>query len=570
MVLSLARRLSAFLRLPQAVPVLVGLAGVAQPSCNQAPLPDELMGGQSGDGSGVIDEPTRDEPSEASIAAVDGDCTNDRKPVDDVDAPLDELGFAPSDLLAVFAEPFETSVEWDPGGEFGYEPEPRESTLRMTVTYDGGPVALAFYNPELVSAPTGEALDEGAATSGSVPAPLLPAAELKLTGVGAPAPDAGAPGPGEMTSSYGEIPCPPVLEMDVEVALETNDGALDETFTATLRASSSEVLSLTATLDADDLNGALDLMNSPLGAPLRRLHFDATVSRFGTTGWLSPEFGSGDAEGSDADSTQIDSERTEIGGAGFGGAQVAVWPAAGSCPMELWGERHLPVVDEAELWGFTALEGKNTLANLSALPMRWEGGEESELRIDVRPLGEACVRVDRYGSRTELFAAVIDLETGDGAMVVEHQAVVEISPTQDDTGVQGANVSVQIDDLEPTEAAATLGMAELELDGVDAIAFSFWMFWDPSAQVAEGSFHVWGSVEVECPSGGNVSEPDQAAAEPRGSEQPSDPAAVDPEGTGEFERVSEDCLGTEIRSIEQGYIGASADELQQAEPRVER
>ena len=85
------------------------------------------------------------------------------------------------------------------------------------------------------------------------------------------------------------VPCPDRLEIDVEVALSTEDGALSESFDATLISSDGLSASWSASIDFADLNGSLQvsLSGSPAGSHLMPLSVQMMHTSFAIQGSLS-------------------------------------------------------------------------------------------------------------------------------------------------------------------------------------------------------------------------------------------------------------------------------------------
>src|SRR5690606_34086029 len=124
----------------------------------------------------------------------------------------------------------ETSVLWGTNGEpdaaprASVGPEAGLSGLQLTFSYEGGAV-------NLLSAVEDTNADAGAAGSG-----------------------------GDVAStSLANVPCPPEVEIEVQLQIRSDGGALDETVTTKLRARSTDLASFNVEIDAAELTGELML-----------------------------------------------------------------------------------------------------------------------------------------------------------------------------------------------------------------------------------------------------------------------------------------------------------------------
>lgn len=181
-----------------------------------------------------------DGPGEISNAGGGTNCKIKSAQEIGVDAET-SLGFKASDLLAFVEGKHEEKLRWNPQDGFGYGPESGEHALTIEITRKGAP-RLTHYTP--VSSNGGE---------------------IGLLG--------------------GADDCSDAIEIDVQVHVETDQGALDETFDSTLVARNRKSISIYHRLKDDAANGSFATTSvSVPNARVVQLSLGMTLTEFGTQG----------------------------------------------------------------------------------------------------------------------------------------------------------------------------------------------------------------------------------------------------------------------------------------------
>lgn len=122
-------------------------------------------------------------------------------------------------------------------------------------------------------------------------------------------------GDAELTDTAGaDELCPDTLEIDIDLTLETDDGALDEKWAATLVATAADSAAFSYTFDPLDLNGTYDVATDLDVTDYDTLEGVAagTIDLSGTTGTLSGQ-ASGQEDCPEGDECSAWSSRFEIG-----------------------------------------------------------------------------------------------------------------------------------------------------------------------------------------------------------------------------------------------------------------
>jgi hypothetical protein len=171
------------------------------------------------------------------------------------------LGFKASDILAFVAGKHEEKITWNAQDGFTYGPESGEHTLTLEITAKGAP-RLTHYTRA-------------------------------------------ANGGGEIALIGGEA-CSDAIEIDVEVHVKTDQGALDETFSSTLVARNDKQVSLYQRLTNDKPEGSFSVSSVSLAnARVVQLALSIKLTKYGTqgsfTGILEQRIGDGVAAGTSRD-----------------------------------------------------------------------------------------------------------------------------------------------------------------------------------------------------------------------------------------------------------------------------
>ena len=156
-------------------------------------------GGDSGGSSSFADE-----------GAV---CEQERTTIDGLEQVVEALGFSPAEVLAFSQKEHQTTLRWLPTDRVRYGPESGDVRMVVGVLYEGG--AIEFIDSTL-RAVGGSLLDD-------------------------------------------DSRCVDALAVEVEVTLETAEGALRERFTAELRASAGTATQIVHEVNLDALAGAFEI-----------------------------------------------------------------------------------------------------------------------------------------------------------------------------------------------------------------------------------------------------------------------------------------------------------------------
>jgi hypothetical protein len=299
------------------------------------------------------------------------------------------LGFRATDIIAFAAGDSSSTIQWSSIPNVTFGPEAGRQSLSLNVAYGGGEVDYVRSLPK-----------EGGGAS-----------------------------------------CSDHLSIAVSVRLQTQGGALDETFDGKLTATTPFFATLTQPLDLEKLTGTFTVMSTTGSA--QQLTVQAVLSALGTTGQLTS-----DIEVSTADSVGV----TDV--------RYGVWPASDACKISGADSPGLPAALDVSIVSFTGQDGLNRFNTAgTALAMGWNDGSSSALSIAATPQGDGCVRfTDSTGASRLLAAFPVQLNavTADGRLNGGYPAELTITPS-------GSG------DLQTTEGRVDL---KLPVDQVAATGFS--------------------------------------------------------------------------------------------------
>lgn len=255
------------------------------------------------------------------------------------------LGFSANDVLAFAAGVHETKIRWQEGGLGTFGPESGEHGLRVEITPSDAKPRLVEYE---------EHMSAGGAE---------PAIEIGLP--------------------YAGCQSLASLEIDVDVAVASDSGALDETLHGTLRAQSTSWATLQLDIDAADLGGELALESSqPEGFELDAITIALGLSPLGVRGDLQatlimPAPGGDGTSGAAAG-----------GAAGRGG--VATIGDAAACD-----EGGFEVALDDKLHAIDAQDAVDRINALHEVALSWKGGATARASITFEPGdGAVCAVLD--------------------------------------------------------------------------------------------------------------------------------------------------------------------------------
>lgn len=437
------------------------------PACTNSADP---LGGQTGDGSDLDVPPGTPDQDVVPVASITAhDCKFESEPIDDPDEAVDELGFAPSQLLQLLEEPYETSLAWGTNGEPGagpevtVGPETGVSGLQVAFSYRGGAINL------------------------------LTAAS--------PESDAGAASGGEAASSETtQVPCPPELELEVELQIRSDGGALDETVTTMVRARTPDIASFSHQVAAEDIEGELMLTGeSASDWPLAQFEFRGVIAEYGTNGTINVVRVN---EASSQNSSPVPSEEGELDPEDVGMHQaVAVWPAPGECV----GDSHasgagggIVVESDQDLGEFSAADARGVFDGVTEIPITWDSDQETQLTLEVNANGSTCAWPDGSGATSVAFPASVDLASEDERIDGSYDAAVHVT-TGAERELAFASLSILLEEIDPDEAAQRFGVADdISFEGFDSASLNINLTRELTTDDFFGTVVVYGSKRVEC------------------------------------------------------------------------
>jgi hypothetical protein len=340
------------------------------------------------------------------------DCDYNAQPVADADDS--ELGVSADDLLAYAEGEFATDIEWpdDPYAQVSYSTE------------DAGGVRLVVRRRKGSASYLSTASDAGARSD-----------------------------------------CPPTLSVPVEVSVETDGGALDETFDTELRASSADLATFVATIDAERLSGTLRVASVSADYEFDSVTLSGFVSAFGTAGFVEANSATGPGD-----------EVT---------TRAAHWPSEGCAPDVRFGQPELSLDDNANIDGRDFASLRSAAQALSPVPLRWSDGSETELSLTVDGPSRVCLREQQGAAR--LRAAVdLGLSSADGRLEGRLPGLLV------DQSAAGQPmwlvVSAQAE-LGPREFAQTLSLDGFDPGDFELVQANLWL---DAGDVPTGGFTVLG------------------------------------------------------------------------------
>jgi hypothetical protein len=253
----------------------------------------------------------------------------------------DGLGFSASDVLEVAGGTRTAELAWEapatrelqPGVTLSFGPEQGQTSLELSVEYQGGPTRRVHY--------------------------VLPESD--------------AEGPVIAMDAV----CPEdTLEVEVVVTARTAGGALDETFTTSLVAQDPQMATLSQSLELDALAGSFEVdLSAPddgVSRSISALLLDARLVRGGMSGTLS----GGVETSGDASADGMESVSS------YALVTCANWPADSVCQLGT----EVPVsLDQSP-------QASRAVADLPedrSVDLSWASGTDTELGVTVDPVGDS-------------------------------------------------------------------------------------------------------------------------------------------------------------------------------------
>jgi hypothetical protein len=396
----------------------------------------------------------------------------------DSTSAVTELGFSAADVLAFAAGTHEEPIRWHDNDIATLGPEKGEHVVTITLGHDDG--EIRWMTP--ATAPGGN--------------------------LGGPEPAiAPADGPAVDLPAIGG--CRPWLEIDVQVTIKSDGGALDESFDATLRTRNKLLASLYANPDPDELGGtfAPEEILQP-GFELVQLSLDVNFTPFGVNGIFNGVFQvqRGDSVGGAAGANPF----AEIGRRGCSGYAYGFAVALDDVVEGASGQDMLQLVKSAHDLAVSWSDGTSTTATLSFAPTQ-DG---------------ACVLVDDAlgdGARMNVDGQLA-LVTADGRVAANWNASARAELGQED-GARSVQLEVFVKDL--TDEPGLPGVDVSEYDGAN---FNFMMSIDADeaggdASSVMGELKVIGFQFADCVTDPGAPTPETPADMPGAGEVPPDRGA---------------------------------------------
>jgi hypothetical protein len=367
-------------------------------------------------------------------AADNGGCVDTVTVLGSVDE-VAALGFSAAQVLAVAEGSHASELVWGAGlGEgpvtVAFGPESGAGTLTVDVAYAGGEVRFVSSKPEESE---GEGLDDGAFLAS----------------------------------------CSDRLEVDVEVSVKTGGGALDESFTAPLRATSRGISRISREIAVEELAGSFALTTvEPDDAEVGPLEFTIGISGSGLFGGIS---------------STVQLTDGEVASAGF--MDVASWPG-GASPCEF---EEAPVGLDDAVAQFSGADALALIAAAQDVQLSW-GGEPTAMTLAVTPGAVACAYDSGDWAGQLRIPAEIAVQTADGRWDGSFAVDVLATPAADGSL---SSVIVQItaayaSTVAIDEFAAKFGIADVDLSGFDEGGLTFSSEYTP----ADGGPAVTGALTV--------------------------------------------------------------------------
>ncbi|HVZ35078.1 MAG TPA: hypothetical protein VG963_21780 [Polyangiaceae bacterium] len=339
-----------------------------------------------------------------------------------------DLSFSANDVLAYAGGAHQETITWLPASLTSYGPESGAQSLSLSLVPAGNRARYVHYVPD-----TG-GLDIG-------------------------------------------TNCRDALEVDMEVTLQSGQGALDEHFQAILSANSRELATLYHVLDPNKLGGSFAATpTQPNGFALTQLAVGMSFTRYGLSGSLQPTF-----------------ERHE-GGSGSDGSVSS----APSSPLATWGlppceDGGIAVPSDASVAGFSARDALALLAEHATAQGRWDDGAATSLSLSFSAASDdACAVLDATGVLTNnpvgtLRAyGTLTANSQDGHVAAHWPAVISARPD-----ASGALEAIEIA-LDPNVQLPMGSLADQY--GIEGFDTSGYDFFGVAVQLSLAQSGAWGGT----------------------------------------------------------------------------
>src|SRR6187431_2477376 len=245
------------------------------------------------------------------------------------------------------------------------------------------------------------------------------------------------------------------LRVAVHADLQSADGALAESFDASLDARSAYVATLRQPIVAERVSGSFEInrVSAPNvitggTASVQDLTFDAVLTAGGMAGTLTGQLLSGNA--------QVASSSV---------VAFARFPSDTRCAENLGGNaRAVPVGAEHAALGQTGVEALSEVNGWGAIPLTWGDGASSELSLALSQLGDGCVQVEgglgyndpEQPAATVVYPVTLKATTVDGRWKGQYAASLVTWPNADG---QGFSKRIQVNRTLAADALTATGFS---------------------------------------------------------------------------------------------------------------
>lgn len=330
-------------------------------------------GGQSGDFSG--------QDGEGGPNSGNG-CKDIETPIDTGDDSM--LGFSADDLQPLVDQGFTAPLTWQPVNSVGYTPGSGSTELSIAATATG---EVWYVTSE---------------------------------------PESGNGEEGGPSINLGAICPPPRLRIGVDVQVSTSDGALAESFSGKIDASSPNLAKLSHDFELDAIAGSFAIESLPEGGELMGLGLGATLTAAGMTGSVSSLL-----------QITYPADDPLEGAVSAQGVVFATWPESVSCPPDQSGISGIPAAIEDEALGLSGAEALELYNDATPVTVTWLDGSESELTLTATSAGDGCVRPYPYvyspedPEATVVYPVTLHAVSEDGTLDGTYEATLTTTPRRD-------------------------------------------------------------------------------------------------------------------------------------------
>lgn len=281
--------------------------------------------------------------------------------------------------------------------------------------------------------------------------------------------------------SYFDWACSDQLEVDVEVEVVTNDGALNERFTAPLRSTIAQVATLSHRIALSELKGTLALTAVDPPDATQAVQIDVGVTAAGPFGAVSAV----------PTVTTAPNQRLEI--------DLGVWPAS----VPRCGKNTAPVPLDLAILEYSAEDALKFVGEFKNITLTWQNGLESALALSFTSGQTACV-VHRDSNASYLGALEIPVEvaatSADGLWAGSFPSRMRAYPTKlsrnFDTIWVHADLKRPADDPD-----AAFGVQGLDVFSHERVRLVFNGHFGPNdgSMSPDGDLAIYGERPITCP-----------------------------------------------------------------------